>query len=122
MPSPVEVPENFIILPQLRVPTALHLDCNPPLQSAKLSLFVSSRLLFPSSSSIYLPAAGSAFKFHAGAGLLWIDHHANFKQTTPSFRTYASKRRMGPKKEVKPEKILLGRPGNNLKSGIVCTA
>ena len=26
---------------------------------------------------------------------------------------------MGPKKEVKPEKILLGRPGNNLKSGIV---
>ena len=26
---------------------------------------------------------------------------------------------MGPKKEVKQEKILLGRPGNNLKSGIV---
>jgi hypothetical protein len=27
---------------------------------------------------------------------------------------------MPPKKEVKQEKILLGRPGNNLKSGIVC--
>ena len=26
---------------------------------------------------------------------------------------------MGPKKEVKQEKILLGRPGNSLKSGIV---
>ncbi|EME48996.1 hypothetical protein DOTSEDRAFT_162960 [Dothistroma septosporum NZE10] len=29
---------------------------------------------------------------------------------------------MPPKKEVKQEKVLLGRPGNNLKSGIVCTA
>jgi obg-like ATPase 1 len=28
---------------------------------------------------------------------------------------------MPPKKVVKEEKILLGRPGNNLKSGIVCT-
>ena len=27
---------------------------------------------------------------------------------------------MPPKKNVKEEKILLGRPGNNLKSGIVC--
>jgi len=27
---------------------------------------------------------------------------------------------MPPKKAVKEEKILLGRPGNNLKSGIVC--
>ncbi len=27
---------------------------------------------------------------------------------------------MPPKKPVKEEKILLGRPGNNLKSGIVC--
>lgn len=27
---------------------------------------------------------------------------------------------MAPKKEQAPEKIPLGRPGNNLKSGIVC--
>ena len=27
---------------------------------------------------------------------------------------------MPPKKAVKEDKILLGRPGNNLKSGIVC--
>jgi obg-like ATPase 1 len=26
---------------------------------------------------------------------------------------------MGPKKEVKEKKVLLGRPGNSLKSGIV---
>jgi hypothetical protein len=38
------------------------------------------------------------------------------------FRPYSSKRKskMPPKKVVKEEKILLGRPGNNLKSGIVC--
>jgi len=36
-------------------------------------------------------------------------------------RNYAKGRRvMPPKKAVKEEKILLGRPGNNLKSGIVC--
>ena len=35
-------------------------------------------------------------------------------------RCYSGRRRnMGPKKQVKEEKILLGRPGNNLKSGIV---
>jgi len=35
-------------------------------------------------------------------------------------RTYASakKKKMPPKKAVKEEKVLLGRPGNNLKSGI----
>lgn len=37
---------------------------------------------------------------------------------TPS-RSYAKARKMPPKKAVKEEKILLGRPGNNLKSGIV---
>jgi hypothetical protein len=35
-------------------------------------------------------------------------------------RNYAKRRGMPPKKAVKEEKILLGRPGNNLKSGIVC--
>jgi hypothetical protein len=35
-------------------------------------------------------------------------------------RSYAKSRKMPPKKAVKEEKILLGRPGNSLKSGIVC--
>jgi hypothetical protein len=42
--------------------------------------------------------------------------------TPLSLRTFASRTRnkkMPPKKEVKEKKILLGRPGNNLKSGIV---
>jgi obg-like ATPase 1 len=37
-------------------------------------------------------------------------------------RNYAKKpNRMPPKKAVKEEKLLLGRPGNSLKSGIVCS-
>ena len=40
--------------------------------------------------------------------------------SNPPARFYAKKsRKMPPKKPVKEEKILLGRPGNNLKSGIV---
>ena len=41
-----------------------------------------------------------------------------------SVQTYSSQKKkskkMGPKKQVQHEKVLLGRPGNNLKSGIVC--
>lgn len=36
-----------------------------------------------------------------------------------SSRSYAKKRTMPPKKAVEEKKILLGRPGNSLKSGIV---
>jgi obg-like ATPase 1 len=41
--------------------------------------------------------------------------------TFTTVRTYASakKQKMPPKKAVKEEKVLLGRPGNSLKSGIV---
>lgn len=61
-------------------------------------------------------AAGPAFAT-AHLRFCWS---ANTKaQSFVPVRTYA-KRRMPPKKVVKEEKILLGRPGNNLKSGIVC--
>jgi hypothetical protein len=43
----------------------------------------------------------------------------SFSCTITFSRTYTKHRRMPPKKAVKEEKILLGRPGNNLKSGIV---
>jgi len=36
-----------------------------------------------------------------------------------STRHYSKRNKMPPKKQVVEEKILLGRPGNNLKSGIV---
>lgn len=35
-------------------------------------------------------------------------------------RSYAKSRRMPPKKKEEEKKVLLGRPGNSLKSGIVC--
>lgn len=66
-------------------------------------------------------AAGSAFAPHL--------RHCTRQTAAPLFlpssvaRTYASKKKnkkMPPKKEVQQEKVLLGRPGNNLKSGIVC--
>lgn len=52
-----------------------------------------------------------------------INTHIHSVSYISSFiRTYAKGhggRKMPPKKEIKVEKILLGRPGNNLKSGIV---
>lgn len=40
---------------------------------------------------------------------------------TSQSRTYAKSRKMPPKKAAVEEKVLLGRPGNSLKSGIVCS-
>jgi len=59
-------------------------------------------------------AASTALEFSAPA----------FKQplrlTFTTVRTYAKhSKKMPPKKQVKEEKVMLGRPGNNLKSGIV---
>ena len=46
-----------------------------------------------------------------------------FITTTQQTRSYAkSRKKMPPKKGAEEKKILLGRPGNNLKSGIVCTS
>jgi hypothetical protein len=41
--------------------------------------------------------------------------------TTNRYYARGKGKKMPPKKAVKEEKILLGRPGNNLKSGIVCS-
>jgi hypothetical protein len=72
-------------------------------------------LLFSSSNLFTTQAAGSAFRTTTRTAL-FIETYSTFYQT----RTYAkSRKKMPPKKEVKQEKILLGRPGNNLKSGIV---
>lgn len=45
----------------------------------------------------------------------------NCTVSTTQTRSYAkgSRKKMPPKKEIKQEKVLLGRPGNSLKSGIV---
>ena len=69
--------------------------------------------------TVYRPAASTARQF--SSPFLSTPSHKFF--ILPSCtRTYASapkKKKMPPKKAVKEEKLLLGRPGNSLKSGIV---
>lgn len=73
-------------------------------------LFVSSHQTFQRS------AAGTAI----GSQILRIKYLGLLCSLTLSARSFASKRKMPPKKKVEEKKILLGRPGNSLKSGIVC--
>ena len=81
-------------------------------RSLQFSLrFNSPSLLFPE------PAAGPAFTV---CFVHTLRRQPIYSPTSSQRRSYA-KRKMPPKKAVKEEKILLGRPGNNLKSGIVCT-
>jgi hypothetical protein len=81
-----------------------------PLQF-KLHFFNSCSLLFPQ------PAAGPAFTL----GFVRTLKRQSIHSPPSSQRRSYAKRKMPPKKAVKEEKVLLGRPGNNLKSGIVCT-
>ena len=74
-------------------------------------------LRFNSSASHFTePAAGSAFDTYFLVSL----RRLYARSPVPSQRRGYAKRKMPPKKAVKEDKILLGRPGNNLKSGIVC--
>lgn len=121
-PSPFlrSPPSSFSLLlsPTSRWATVTTSPLRPPASSLLLSLF-----------RLQSSAAGPAFA-------LRLVHCS--KQVTPSIstatlpatsyfsfsRAYSSKKKknkkMPPKKNVVQEKVLLGRPGNNLKSGIVC--
>jgi hypothetical protein len=68
--------------------------------------------------TIYRPAASTACSF---SSFLPATSPRKFCIAFTTVRTYASakKPKMPPKKAVKEEKVLLGRPGNSLKSGIV---
>jgi hypothetical protein len=84
-------------------------SCQP--KSFNTKSFTSS-LFFASSSPLAPRAASSAALGHVPFtrfGLVFFVQHRN----------YAKSRKMPPKKQVVEEKIPLGRPGNNLKSGIV---
>lgn len=92
-------------------------DCEPsPAHSkvAKLSTIRPTLIFFSSPTTFCAKAAGSALR---------LRQPLLFHTLRQPVRTYASKskKKMPPKKAVKEEKILLGRPGNNLKSGIVCS-
>ena len=74
-------------------------------------------ILFISTLRLPLQAAGSAFETTSRIGVK--PFFVAFPHQQPFARSYARPRKMPPKKEVKQEKIPLGRPGNSLKSGIV---
>jgi len=89
-------------------------DCDPHLITVSRSFSVT---LFTSPNRFSLFAAGSALEPCSKPAVWRI---AAFSLApTPQKRSYA-KKKMPPKKAVKEEKILLGRPGNSLKSCIVC--
>lgn len=70
--------------------------------------------------TVYRPAASTARQF--SSPFLSSPSSHKFFILSSCTRTYASapkKKKMPPKKAVKEEKLLLGRPGNSLKSGIV---
>lgn len=93
-----------------------------------VSKFRATNILFSSFDLFSAKAAGSAIRISCilprrPSGLRLVLNHISRADT---LRHYASKNKnknkMPPKKAVKEEKILLGRPGNNLKSGIVRAA
>lgn len=109
----VLMPQAPALRPSHKISTTS--SSSPPLLmqlSLHPSALTSSCFTFFSRLPLATPAAGSAVK-----ALARPSHY------TQPLRTYASskKKKMPPKKEVKQEKVLLGRPGNSLKSGIVCT-
>lgn len=105
----------------------------PALHSTHSLFGVVERLCPPSSAattfSFLTPPIFSSLRtfstFAAGPAFEPCSSHTQrvaFVLLTSTQRRGYAKRRMPPKKEVKQEKVYLGRPGNSLKSGIVCRA
>lgn len=112
-----------------------HLLPTAKVGAAILSFLPGTRFLFLSSSlRFHRSAAGPASSFAAATTTFFPSSLAAAaappSPSPPLFflsrRCYSSKKKkaskakMPPKKAVVQEKVLLGRPGNNLKSGIVC--
>lgn len=113
-----------------------HLLPTAKVGAAILSFLPGTRFLFLSSSlRFHRSAAGPASSFAAATTTFFPSSLAAAAAAPPSpspplfflsRRCYSSKKKkaskakMPPKKAVVQEKVLLGRPGNNLKSGIVC--
>lgn len=93
----------------------------------KLSLTRTSRSLFSSLFTLAPKAAGPALVLASRAAFTRSEWSIRSSTVTTVQQTrFASnkdkkKRNMPPKKVVEEKKVLLGRPGNNLNAGIVCT-
>ena len=93
----------------------------------KLSLTRTSRSLFSSLSTLAPKAAGPALVLASRAQFTRSEWSIRSSTATTVQQTrFASNkdkknRNMPPKKVVEEKKVQLGRPGNNLNAGIVCT-
>ena len=56
----------------------------------------------------------------ARPAFVFLAHRPKTHTCIPQSRHYSRRKTMPPKKQVEEKKVLLGRPGNSLKSGIVC--
>jgi hypothetical protein len=94
---------------------------------SNLSLSRTSRSLFASLSSFAPKAAGPALVFATRSALTQNEWNSRSSTVNSVQQTrYASNKdrknkNMPPKKVVKEEPVQLGRPGNSLNAGIVCT-
>jgi len=115
-------------------PSNHHSSLTPlyPTTNANLSLSRSSRSLFASALSSLAPkttAAGSALVKATRSTPLnrfeWTSRSSTVNSTVQQTRYASNKdkknKNMPPKKVVKEEPVQLGRPGNSLNAGIVCT-
>lgn len=100
--------------------------CNYPPATSPSSTTVAASTFSLVVSRLSFSSLGPQFTSLAAGPAFALKHTScnTFRVTVPSAftsrRTFASKKKkMPPKKEVKAEKVHLGRPGNNLKSGIV---
>jgi len=96
-----------------------------PLESQALAFAPVRAPIFTTSSFksnvVFFTSIRTLSNFAAGPALSSCSKFSPRVVLTPlQKRTYAKKKKMPPKKAVKEEKVYLGRPGNNLKSGIVC--
>lgn len=94
---------------------------------SKLSLTRTSRSLFSSLSSLAPKAAGPALVLASRSAFLrsaWNSPSSTVntvQQTRFASNKDKKNKNMPPKKVVKEEPVQLGRPGNSLNAGIVCT-
>jgi hypothetical protein len=109
--------QAILLQPTLQESGASHSPTPPSITPPTGGLTFSFSSLIP---TFYRPAARTASPF--SAPLYHSGSHTKFFISLAATRTYASapkKKKMPPKKAVKEEKLPLGRPGNNLKTGIV---
>lgn len=93
---------------------------SPPTSTTTIPLHLPS-LFISSLCTLFPRAAGPAFESHLQPTFVFSIRLSSITRSARSFTTSLARHRsrMPPKKKEEEKKVLLGRPGNSLKSGIV---